>query len=531
METIDKPTAHLLAELLEAYGISRVIVSPGSRCAPLSVVLARSERFSLTCVIDERTAAFVGLGMALSTGEPVALVCTSGSAVLNYAPALAEAYYRRVPLIAISADRPADMLDQRDSQTIRQAHALDAVVRKSVDIADMRSERHLRYANRIINDALSAATGRIPGPVHINMQFDVPLTPVCPDKPMTFAHRINRPAATAKGSCTELVKSLFPDKNAKVMIVAGDMHPCDKLRQSLSPANAMERFAIMAEAQANLPWGQTFSSFPDDCSALPEPDFVLSIGGSLVSARLKKYLRSCRGTRHISLGADDNIVDTFGLLTDTIDCDTAEFFSAFAAHVDGDPGFAAQWYSATRQNKPSGASVAALIRHIADAMPDADFHFSNGSARRYAQLASFDGKHRIDCNRGVSGIEGATSTAIGAAMASGHPTVLVSGDMSAAYDIGALSVEGIPTSFRMVVLDNGGGDIFRAVATTRELPERELYFTTPPRLPLRELAKGYGFRYYETTLEHPDISDFLTDSDAPAILCVKVPAGDAKSLI
>lgn len=529
METIDKPTAHLLAGLLEAYGIRRVVVSPGSRCAPLTLVLARSGRFDISCVIDERSAAFVGLGMALASDNPVALVCTSGSALLNYAPAIAEAYYRRVPLIAISADRPADMIDQRDSQTIRQGGALGAIVRKSVDIADNASERYLRYANRIINDVLSEATGHIQGPVHINMQFDVPLTPVCQTPPPCFCRKIER-TETTHGDCGAIVRSLIPDKNTKVMLVAGALHPSERLKDCLKTVSASGSCAIMAEAQANLPRGAAFTAFPADSSALPDPDIVISLGGSLVSAGLKKYLRSCHNTRHISLGADDNAVDTFGLLTNTVDCDAADFMEALVAHIDGDKDFASRWHSATR-NAQSPTGVAALLRRLAAMLPDADFHFSNGSAIRYAQRAGFDGSHRIDCNRGVSGIEGSTSTAIGAAVASGRTTVLVSGDMSAAYDVGAFSIAGIPASFRMVVLDNGGGDIFRAVATTRALPERELYFATPPRLPLRQLADAYGFRYYETSLHNLDLSDFTTCGDVPAILRVEVPAGDAITLI
>ena len=177
METIDKPTAHLLAGLLKARGVRHIVVSPGSRCAPLTVVFARSGHFELHPVIDERTAAFVALGMSLATDTPVVALCTSGSALLNYAPALSEAYYRRVPVIAVTADRPAAMIDQRDSQTVRQPHALDAVVRKCVDIPDEHSETALQMASRLINDALIAATGHIPGPVHINMQFEMLLRP------------------------------------------------------------------------------------------------------------------------------------------------------------------------------------------------------------------------------------------------------------------------------------------------------------------------------------------------------------------
>ncbi|MDE6612421.1 MAG: 2-succinyl-5-enolpyruvyl-6-hydroxy-3-cyclohexene-1-carboxylic-acid synthase, partial [Muribaculaceae bacterium] len=223
MEYIDKPTAYLLSELLASAGVRYVVVSPGSRCAPLILALSRSECFDIKLVIDERSAAFIGLGIALATGSPVALVCTSGSAVLNYAPALAEAYYRRVPLIAVSADRPADMIDIRDSQTIRQYGALSAVVRRSVDIRDVSSERDLRFANRLINDALDSAVGHIKGPVHINMQFDAPLTPATQDRPRTLARRIPVVASCATSHIQAMIDTI--DAKARTHIKVGAFHP------------------------------------------------------------------------------------------------------------------------------------------------------------------------------------------------------------------------------------------------------------------------------------------------------------------
>lgn len=188
MATISKPTCSILTGLLASYGIERAVVSPGSRNAPLLVSMERSGNFAISTVVDERTAAFVALGMAKQTSKPVALVCTSGSAMLNYGPALAEAYYSRTPLIAITADRPGEWIDQRDSQTIRQNGALDAVVRKSVEIDERMS---LRQVNRLINEALTAAAGNIPGPAHINVPLGAPLTTMAQESEMPVGNRIS----------------------------------------------------------------------------------------------------------------------------------------------------------------------------------------------------------------------------------------------------------------------------------------------------------------------------------------------------
>lgn len=517
MEIIDKPTANMLAELLHAYGVRRVVVSPGSRCAPLSLTLARDKAFQLNVVIDERSAAFVALGMALRSGEPVAMVCTSGSALLDYAPALSEAYYRRVPLIAISADRPADRIDQRDSQTIRQAGAVDAVVRRSVDIADVRDARALKYAGRLINEALAAAVdSHIPGPVHINMQFDEPLTPVC-DRLALDAKKYDvvRPHATYDFS--GILASIEPD--AGILVVAGDMHPSAELTEALR-RGAGKAFAVFSEAQSNIP-GVRCVDFTD----APVPDIVISIGGALVDARLKKWLRSLPCLRHISLGYDDNFVDTFGHLSERVECPPADFLNALSHHISA-PGntFAADFGKCVVKGEP--LPVVRWLSVLADACQGADFHFSNGSAIRYAQCMNLQA-HRVDCNRGVSGIDGCTSTAIGAAMAADGLTVLVTGDMSAAYDVGALAIAGIPDTFRMLVLDNGGGDIFRAISTTSGFEECERLFAVPPQLPLEALARAYGFDYYECTPTDAVPDAFCASESRKSILRLKLEPGDA----
>ncbi len=506
MASIDKPTAHLLCQQLHERGIERIVVSPGSRCAPLVVVLDRSGYFDMKVVIDERTAAFVALGMSLASGKPVALVCTSGSAMLNYGPALAEAYYRQVPLIAITADRPARWIDQHDSQTIRQPHALDAVTRRSIDIEDTSAPDALRFANRRINEVLAAATGMPKGPVHINMQFDAPLTPVCEEEPETYARTIDI-RQQGYAPFDDVIESIAPD--SRVLVVAGDMAPDERLERIL----ARPKWTLYAETQSNLSHLMPETPHAFDTAAMKQPDIVVSIGGPIVSASMKNYLRGLEGLRHISLGAYDTAHDTFGCLIDSLIVDAADFFEALAKRLDD----IKEQFTKVEQQKES------FFDRLVKAFPGADFHFSNGMAIRYAQSVRPTG--RVYCNRGVSGIEGATSTAIGSAIASGKTTVLVSGDMSASYDIGAMAVHDIPASFRMVVLDNDGGDIFRMVSTTRRLPECEKYFTVTPRLPLEGLAKAYGFAYFEARLDDDVPEEFVRNTDAPAILRLVIPAG------
>lgn len=173
-----KANCRILTEVLVAHGVKRVVCSPGSRNAPLLVAADEEPRLRTTVIIDERTAGFVALGLAQASNAPVALVCTSGTALLNYAPAVAEAYYQGLPLIVVSADRPERWIDQDDSQTLRQPGALANFVKRSVDLPDvMSSDRDMMlYVNRLVNDAMIEATRRRRGPVHINVRLNEPLS-------------------------------------------------------------------------------------------------------------------------------------------------------------------------------------------------------------------------------------------------------------------------------------------------------------------------------------------------------------------
>ncbi len=487
METISKKTVRILAGLLEAYGVRHIVVSSGSRCAPLSVAFSRCGSFELHPVIDERSAAFVALGIALALDAPVAMVCTSGTAPLNYAPALAEAFYRRIPLIAITADRPWWWVDQREGQTIRQARALDSVVRRSVDLRPEEDSRNLAAANRMVNEALDCALGPVQGPVHINVQLDAPLTTMAPADKVPLWRKIDFiHAAPAEPAAV-------PSSEGKVLVVVGDN------RFSLSDLSAIGQFSahpsvmLLAEVQANIPGALPPALF-DELFAkgtAPQPDVLISLGGALIDNKLKQWLRTCPA-RHISVGPDDGLVDTFGHLEATLDMPVATALQAL------EPTLSICDYKALWPKNPAVNSTTEhkFFNELASAFTQGTIHISNGTSIRTAQRVAWSPGVRIECNRGVSGIEGSTSTAIGSAMVSERPVMLITGDMSAAYDISALSLRGIPSTFRMVVIDNDGGNIFRQIDTTRHLPELEFLFTMPRCLPLRDLAQAYGFDYF-----------------------------------
>lgn len=541
---VDKDGCNILAGLLVRHGVKTAILSPGSRNAPIVVSLARNKEIETRVVVDERSAAFIALGIAEITGQPVAVVCTSGTALLNYAPAVAEAYYKHLPLIVISADRPAEWIDQDDSQTLRQPGALTNFVKKTYALkAECAGETEVWWLNREINDALITACGDCRGPVHINMSVDEPLTP------MTAVLRHNderfiavtRPREDASlGEIRWLASQLGAPR--KVMVVAGFMPPDEGLNRALAKLAKMPNFVVLAENLSNLRFPDLVSCIDSVLCAIPEtdidkfrPDVVITCGGALVSRLVKRFLRQSPGLRHWHIGHNEHTVDCFQSLERRILMKPGSFFSQLSSAVQAHKSFdvyGAMW-KRLRQNSASShdefissapwCDLTAFAR-IYPLIPKGwNLQLSNGTSIRYSQLFSSAKIARYDCNRGVSGIDGSTSTAIGASFAYQGVTLLITGDMSAQYDVGALASNLISPNFKMVVFCNGGGAIFRFIGSTSSLPELNEYFACGANLPLDKLCEGYGFSFFEVS-ESDDLesvfSDFASEKSHPALLAI-----------
>ncbi|MDE6127483.1 MAG: 2-succinyl-5-enolpyruvyl-6-hydroxy-3-cyclohexene-1-carboxylic-acid synthase [Muribaculaceae bacterium] len=522
----EKTVCRMIARALEAYGIRRVVTSPGSRNAPLLMALARSGGLELLPVIDERCAAFEALGIADISGNPVALCCTSGSAMLNYAPAIAEAYYRGVPLVAITADRPSAWIDQADSQTIRQPGALSEIVKARIDInGDEAGADGLWHINRLLNDALGAAIAGPAGPVHINVHLSAPLTVEVEtdseEMPFRKIDCVAKPSVIPVETARTLAGRLV---GRCVLVVGGFNAPDARLNRALADISRIDGFEVVDEGLANLRGG--FISYGADAFS-GSPDVLITFGGSLVSARMKEFLRCCDTIcEHWHVGEADHAIDTFRRLSTRIDYPASGFFPRLAGALGHllRVGDLKQKESAPAEApRPDEAwSSKSVVRSLLEMIPrEWNIQLGNGMSVRHA-LHEVGGRfHRVSSNRGVSGIDGCVSTAVGASLAYDKPTLLIVGDMSAQYDLGALASAQLSPKFKVAVLDNGGGEIFRLVATTRGLPERERLIAGGVNLPLRQLAEGFGFRYVEAdSRESLSIAAeiLIVESERPCIL-------------
>lgn len=559
IETVDNDSSVALAGLLKAHGVEEAVVSPGSRDMPLIVALNRLGAIRLHVVVDERSAAFVALGMASATGRPVALVCTSGTALLNYAPAVAEAFYRRLPLIVVSADRPLEWIDQDDSQTIRQVGALRNIVKHSYDLPSFTGTDNLRwYVNRTINDAIDLCTMSPAGPVHLNIRIDEPLNRMrfedeaaVPRTISVVEGRNDLSTADARALGSQLASPL------KVLILAGFHRPDEKITRALNKLGRLPNVAVMTEAQSNIHLSSDVASLPNIDSVLTAfsdethsemlPDVVITLGGAILSRMVKTWLRDGAGrVRHWHVGVSENAVDCFRCLEKRILMQPEVFFPQLASAMQpwrAECDYARRWMALRREAaevkdrfvEDAEWSDLRAMKYVMESIPSGcNLQLSNGTAVRYAQLFPYSHIHRIDSNRGVSGIDGCTSTAVGASMAYKGMTVLVSGDMCAQYDMGALAIPDIPAGFRMIVLDNSGGGIFRFIKNTCDVPERDRFLVADVRLPLRDLARGFGLDYYEAAdgMECKKcLKNFFRPSARPAILRLITPPEESARIL
>jgi len=513
-----KISAAILSELLYAHGVRDIVISPGSRNAPIVEALTRQGDFHLTTVVDERSSGFIGLGISIATRKPVAIVCTSGSAMLNYGPALAEAFYRSIPIIAITADRPVQWIDRMDSQTIRQAGTLSSVVKNQCDIPDINpsDSNQIWHANSLVNEVLLSAISTPQGPVHINMQFQQPL---CGTEFHLNPQRIVRTYSGSERLTISQLESLMKNlTDKKILIVAGQMPADHRISKAFSKLAKIDSVGIIAENISNLKVPDINLGI-DRILSLPElsddlcPDVLISVGGNIISERFKSWIRNSKLKEHWHIGKMPvELPDTFRHLSKYIMADTAHFFSAMANYLERRnirSEYSAGWRRISQAadsgldsyiEKIPWCDMKAFARLLQMIPTDANLILSNGMSVRYSEL--FDAPfHSRDCNRGVSGIDGCTSTALGEAIKYPGMTVLITGDMSFRYDIGALGLDIWPTRLKVVVLNNNGGDIFRMVRTTRSSSIREEFFSAPAstKLPIKELSEALGFEYYKAS--------------------------------
>ena len=542
MLTSDHFAAAELARLCAAKGIRHAVISPGSRNAPLVIAFSKQPEVQCLQVIDERSATFFAMGMAQQLHQPVVLICTSGSAVLNYGPAIAEAFYQRIPMLVIAADRPGEWTDQGEGQTIRQRDVLMPHLKKSVQLPRGTDELSRWHCGRSINEAIDATVLPTPGPVQVNVPFNEPLYGTAE---MKEGARFIAPVPVES--------FMLPDKgwrvhqlstSLKVMVLIGQGVWGEGMKRQLQQLAALPQFTVFTEATSNLDDAAFITCIDrvlEGVNASNEadlkPDVLITFGGAIVSKRIRGLLRKWKPAQHWNIDAEQRYHDTYQSLTHDIAVAPHIFLAQLEGQVKGNEslyGEAWRMVDARMRGKHERIlkevpfSDLTVFETLLNEIPEAsDIHLANSTAARYAQLFDRTRGQRFFSNRGTSGIDGCTSTAVGAAFATGKPTTLITGDVAFCYDGNAFWNEHLSPELKVIVIDNGGGNIFRYIEGPDQDPELLKWFESPHGRDIPAMVKSFGIPCYtahdEASLKS-GLADLFKPHDTPAVLFIKTDA-------
>lgn len=511
----NKENINILTRLLIDFGVKKAVVCPGSRNAPILHNLYSNGAIKCFSVTDERSAGFCALGMSLSSGEPIVVCVTSGSAVLNLAPAVAEAYYQNVPLIVLSADRPAQWIGQSDGQTIAQSHILEPHVRQSVHLKEPHTAEESWHCNRLVNEALLACSRNASAPVHINVEISEPLFDYTIETLPT--QRLIRWHATDENIflMEEIAKSFATA--SKPMIVIGQMAMAtyEGLRSSVEQ---LENYAVVLREKLSDTATAPAQCFDEVIASLENnetyaPDFLLYVGGTIVSKRLKNFLRIAKPCRSVLVDEWGDVRDTFMTLTDLIQTTPKNALQVLAQQITNKAAtnFAALWREKLKKAQ----------RHALDFIPEYSqmmvvkrFHalylnagknsflvYGNSSALR---LGNIYATNHLLVNRGVNGIEGTLSTAVGYSIdkQNAGKVYCVLGDLSFFYDQNALWNQRLGSNLVIVLLNNGGGGIFKQLPGFEQSPSCDEYVCANHQTTAKGVCEQHHIAYFAAHNAH-----------------------------
>lgn len=544
MRTTAKTGISLFIQECYVNGLEHIVCSPGSRNAPIVIAADAHPNIQTYVIHDERVAAFFALGMADSLKQPVAVVCTSGSALLNYYPAVAEAYYRSIPLVVMSADRPEEWVNHGDGQTIVQKGVYKEHIQFEGKISEV--DENDGTIQETVAAGFKAAVTNWKGPIHFNIPLSEPLYDVVELKePTTERVTLNdSPLVIDEQGQMELLKGW--NAASRKMIVCGQMDPSPVLKQRLTELSNDPSVAILVENTSNVShqrWvhciDRTLAGISEEEIERFQPDLLISIGGAVISKRIKKFLRDAPIKTHWKVGFEFPEMDTYRKLTRTFEGRPIDFFKVLLSQERalGNSNFGSVWKQRDFeiQEKLHGFfetstySDLSVFEVLLDYVPEnAYLHMANSSVVRYCQLFDPITSLRYFANRGTSGIDGSTSTAAGvAAMTSDKCNVFITGDVSFFYDSNALWNQHLSGNLRIFLINNSGGGIFRIIDGPRGSDQLERYFEAQHDTKAEHICKAFDIAYFNAnsleTIESQLQDFYADDSERPKLMEIFTP--------
>ena len=502
-----------LVDILSQMGIEKAVICPGSRNAPLMLALARHPKIHCYSISDERSAGFFGLGLVLASKKPVILCCTSGSAGLNFAPAVVEAFFQELPLLVLTADRPAEWIGQWDGQTIYQKELYGKHVKQFIDFP---TDTH-QEANYYVDLGMGAyqqACAEPKGPVHVNIPISEPFYPSQGESlPLSSLPILSENDFMRLDKDTYVkpidLSTYFDAKKAKCILITVGQRPFNKLENDYFSQLALLGIPVIGDATANLPAAcqcdHDLVLANEELWPALKPDLHIHFGKSFVSKRIKQFLRREKPNKSFLIHPNPiGRPDPFQSLTDVIPMDTLQFLQECTW-----PG------QQTNPWKPLAQKVSSvqtaffkhsnftelhiyhdLINQIEN-MEGAEVHIANSLAIRYVNwTAAHFSQTKVFSNRGTSGIDGCLSTAVGASQKTSKICISILGDVAFHYDKNALWNQYVPKNLRIIVFNNGGGGIFRNLEGAKELPELNEFMETQQNFTAKNTCLDAGLNYY-----------------------------------
>ena len=539
MKFSNKKLSQTITQLCVAKGIRNIVISPGSRNAPLTIGFTENKNFINYSIVDERCAAFFALGIAQQLDEPVALVCSSGSALLNYYPAISESFYSDIPLVILSADRPSELINIGDGQTIQQENVFQNHILESANCIE--GDAYNLFNEAIINSALNTAISK-KGPVHINLPFSEPLYKTTENLTITAK---STPILVATKKVNEDLIPFVKKWNGakKKLILVGVLKPNSIEKKYLDILAKDESIIVLTETTSNLhdknffpAIDQLIASFDKNELINFEPEILLTFGGMVISKKIKALLRDYSPKEHWHIDPK-KANDTFFYLTHHFKTTVNLFFNEFLPKiVSVKSNYQSNYLSVKEYRLKRHKEYISIIAYsdlkifsaIVNIMPkNMQLQLSNSSTIRYAQFFNFDRRIDVFCNRGTSGIDGSTSTAIGAAVVSKKETLCITGDLSFLYDSNALWNNYMPSNFKIIVINNGGGGIFRILPGEKNTDNFDTFFETKHQFTALHLCEMYNLEYTMIHREselNQNLKSFFSYSDTPKLLEIFTPS-------
>lgn len=511
---------YTIARVCSEFGCTHAIICPGSRSAPLLYAFKQEPTITCISVIDERSAGFIALGIAQQTGKPVVLICTSGTALLNFFPAIAEAKYQQLPLIILSADRPPEMLNQQDGQMIMQKGVYGKHVNFSHELmCEEDGNSDLLLTQRIVQTALveTMEPGN-KGPVHVNVPLREPLYPSSlkfESPQLAIFDNISNTSLPFSLKDLDQFSQAFKQAK-KVLLIVGQQTPDTELSDVLHQFSKFEKVVLLADVVSNQQQNSVVPNYDAIIQyASPEllqtmaPDLIVSSGGPIVSKALKLWLKGLKPQWHFRVSEESKPINTYGNLTHFVRSSLQVLLTRFleinTSSLTNLSNYAEQWIQlGTKVNELQQAFLSKhiwsepfVVDRILKSIPEGSLlHIGNSGSIRFASwlgLKGFLGK--VYGNRGTSGIEGSMSTAIGAAIANPNaPVFLICGDLSFLYDTNAMWLNSMPQNLKIIVLNNAGGKIFEWIEGPSKFPEHLDFFTTPHSRSIAQTIAAFGIQ-------------------------------------